>query len=246
MAIPYMTGPVSIFVAIPISAGGYALLNRNEPPREGGYESNLFRGGYSNAPLQGGYSQQQVPVDAPPNRILTLFNPNVARFAAFLGTGERAPAVIAQRNYTPIYSDDTGKLVPYDRIWEGEEHLVSVVLTRWNEGVYRALAALPRPIGVPGGDSPLDRGSLMVADGLACPLYLRFGHAGKPLALAGGLPAGVRYYAAMLDGQDRYEPGTSVNRRHLTFYCANVYSRNNGNIGLFDYNVAGLPAVPPD
>lgn len=226
MAVPYCSGPVSLWAIVP---DPIAIAQANAIASGGLTTGGIGRGS------GGGLSAATALVIA-----------NLAKRPVFLGTGERAPNILARRAYTSVFNDITGDQVPLDKQWQGEEHFVSVVLTRWNEGVYRAMAALPRPGGDPGGDGFLDRGSLMVTEGLAYPLLLRFGHADKAIYAANGMPPGVRYYAAYLEGQDRHEPGTSVNRRHLMFYCANVYNPATGAIGLFDYNVSALPAIPPD
>jgi hypothetical protein len=176
----------------------------------------------------------------------------------FLGHGERAPRIQVQRMYKPAHTDLAGD-VPHDKAFAGEWALVTLALSRYNESTLALIqdVAGANLVGTPptrGFNVPGERGSLMLAEGQAYPLYLRFPFAAKPVyqsAASGAMPAGYRFPAAYLGGpDDLFDLGLPNARKvGLVFECVapfdptvtNAYGA--GAFKLYDHNLSALPAA---
>lgn len=170
----------------------------------------------------------------------------LTRVALYLGTAMTAPRIAKRRVYFPIYNDLSGPILPYDKGYAGQEAWIFADLTKWDESVYRTLASAPRPGGFAGADTAGQRGTLMMTEAAGYGLILRYPHYDQhPVFRANGMPAGERYYCAFLEGPDEHEPGNKANARHVAWYSQSVYDPRTGAQVLFDYEVAGIPAIPP-
>src|SRR4051812_7347205 len=92
----------------------------------------------------------------------------------FLGHATKGPRIRIRRFYRDMFNDLGGDLVPFDRARGSQMAVVSVVLTRWNEAVLQAAQDTAGGASVPGTEDPGDVGALMLTEGLAQPLWLRF------------------------------------------------------------------------
>lgn len=143
----------------------------------------------------------------------------------FLGHGERGPRIRIRRNYRDVFSDPGGDAVPFDRANQGEMAVVSISLTRWNERTYRVMAAATTTgaggnLGNRGQQDPGELGSLMIAEGLAYELWLRFPFTAKTVYAAAGQPAGYHFWRAMLDQEDDLDDlGPKARRLGLVWTC---------------------------
>jgi hypothetical protein len=176
----------------------------------------------------------------------------------FLGHGERGPRIRIRRSYRPMYCDLGGDAVPFDQAHQGEMGIVSVILTRWNERVYKVIAdaattGLGGNLGNRGQQDPGQIGSLMVLEGLAYDLWLRFPFAAKTVYAAGGMPAGYHFYKAMLDQEDDHDDlGTHPKRLGLTWTCLRSFDvsvTNNygaGRFRLYDHDLTALAGAVID
>lgn len=146
--------------------------------------------------------------------------------ALYLGTAEQAPDIQIKANWEPVHNDVAG-LTAYDFLSSGTEGIISVTLTRWNDPVYAALAARSSVGGIAGRESAAERGTLMMTEGIAAPLWIQF-----PFGLGGALahpamatlPPGYHFYAAFLESPDRLNPGVRAYKVHLQWHCIAVYS----------------------
>jgi hypothetical protein len=176
----------------------------------------------------------------------------LAKSPAYLGTGERAPRPSFRPAFEPVMNDLTGSRIPYDWMFEGEEAIVTVRLTRWDEPTLAALQNRTGPAGQPRGvNFANDVGTLMLTEGAAYPLWLLFPFGipgiGKPAMIAGGLPQGYHFYAAFLEGpDDRDSLGTNPATVDLTWHCGRVFSSSGANniprLGtvLFDHDMSAV------
>jgi hypothetical protein len=168
----------------------------------------------------------------------------------FLGHGQRGPRIQVRRAYQDMWCD-LGGGIPFDKAYAGAMGIVSVELSRWNENVLRIIqdAAVTNSTFTvaPGLNDPGEVGSLMVQEGIAYNLFLRFPHSAKPSYAT--QPLGFRFVAAFLEGPDDFEDlGPKPRKVGLIWTClrtfdttvSNVYGT--GRMLLYDTNVTGLGA----
>lgn len=165
---------------------------------------------------------------------------------AFLGTSETGPQMAHQLESEPVMNDIAGSKIPHDNLYMGEIAFLTFTLTIWNEAVIQRLERkLNDPNIVTGVDGATDRGSLYIAEGLAWPMWLLYGHRNKPIMLANGLPAGRHYLYTMPDSIITL-PGRRANRKQVTMTALGGYDSLTGIYKLWDQNmteVANLPIV---
>lgn len=174
---------------------------------------------------------------------------------AFLGHCEDG----VDLSFRPQYSNlgcDLGGSVPFDVAYEGTEARVAGALTRWNDSTYQFIhdytSVISRAtIGTisPGADAPGEIGTLMVTEGAAYPLWLRFPASTKVaygLAPSGAQPAGLRFVAALLVEDSWGRLGTKPRRIPIAWRCLRVFtpttitSLGSGGFTLYDFNMTGL------
>ncbi len=150
-----------------------------------------------------------------------------AKSPIYLGTGETAPNIDIKIEYSPVMNDIGGDRLPFDRIYEGSEADISVVLTRWNEPTVAALMSVPNAAGVRGRQTPTDLGTLMGSEGYTFPVWLLFPrsplNAGGLLAQA-GMPAGYRFFSCINMG-DSMQFGTRANKHHVMVHATRGWNR---------------------
>ncbi len=179
----------------------------------------------------------------------------------FLGHAERTPTISIRPQFTDVFSDLGGQSVPFDKLYSGADAMVSMDLTRFNWGVYQTIAARSTAPGAgfvfPGSNFPGEIGTLMVTEGVATGLWLKFPYSAKPsmggtasvLPTSNALPAGYHFFSAFLMGPDEITSGTVPNKIRCNWYCARSFSATAGNAYgqgafiLYDFNVNGLPNI---
>ncbi len=232
MADPLVTGPVGIYVGLPgtsnvaaqaltIAAGGFTF--------PGGAAGPAGATGLAASAAQGIAAA-----------LANLNNP------LLLGTGMRGPRIKVRRAYSRVWNDLTGPELAFDKIWAGEEALIFFDLTRWNENIYQLMATRPRAGATPGAEPPGTRGTLLMTEGKAFPLYLRFpAFDFHPRFKAAGGQAGYRFLCASIE-EDDYETGSGANMRHLALHCWEVYDPKSNGLALYDGNMTGIGPVLPN
>jgi hypothetical protein len=161
----------------------------------------------------------------------------------YIGTGERAPKIRLLPEWDAVMNDLGGTKLPFDYLYEGEEALVGVTLTRWNQPVLDILRTRTNRAAPPGFTLPTDLGALMVAEGLTFNLYLFFPFATKAAMAAGGMPAGYHFHYAFLQGPDDLERGTGPNKDQTMFHCVRGFDITTGRMTLYDFSVGAMPAL---
>lgn len=171
----------------------------------------------------------------------------------FLGTTEGKPRVRLRPEYEPVFNDVAGPRVHFDECYVGFDAVVTGTFSRYAESVYEEMqkysdnAGLPATVG-PGFDQAGARGTLMLQEGAAYPLWLLFPFAAKasmrPGPPDGNLPAGYRFLSAMLI-DDEFEPGMGPKKLTLSWHCLGDYFPGNtgGVFIVYDNNMTGLPAA---
>jgi hypothetical protein len=166
----------------------------------------------------------------------------------FLGHSERGPSFQVRPQYSPVFVDLGGQNVPFDTVYDGEDAMVTVDLTRWNNGLLEIIQDKAGLTG-PGSDAPGNIGTLMVTEGSAYQLYLHFPYAAKAAfsnQTNGALPAGYRFRAAFLETDDSPDLGTKAKKQHLVFHCLRTFDPSvvnafgYGELQLFDFEMSGV------
>lgn len=172
----------------------------------------------------------------------------------FLGTCESAPDIELTGEFEPIFNDLAGSRLPMDRIWEGEEGLLNLIITRWNEVISRGLfTTLGGPIGLltAAGSSLLGAiGTIMGQEGETCQMWVAFPFAAK--AAYSDMPAGYHFHSCMAIGPKKITPGTGVNKRQLIMkaqrkLAATAPANLASNIfTLYDNDMTAVAGIPID
>lgn len=177
---------------------------------------------------------------APPN------NPFAGGGPVYLGTCESAPRIRLNPQFEPLMNDIGGSRLPYDYLYEDMDGMVFGDLTVWNYPVLSQLLSRPNWLkAAPGVGAFGDIGSLMATEGFTYNLWLQFPFFAKAAMAGAGLPAGYHFLSAFLFGPDEIDPGTKANKIHVQFQCMRALNTASGLFSLYDFNFAGVPAVPP-
>ncbi len=150
----------------------------------------------------------------------------------FLGTSEARPLIAWQDIITPVYND-LGGTAPMDGQFQGDLAAVTATLNRFNGEVWSRLNQAPRYRASgsaqipPGTTGAYEQGAVMVQDGWAFPLWLRFPYSGSPSNILQGMPPGYFFPAAWLDKPKDDEVGSQVERLTVSFYCARTWAALN-------------------
>lgn len=163
---------------------------------------------------------------------------------AFLGTGEVGPRLAHHYEKEPVMNDVAGSKLPFDSLMMGELAMISYVLTIWEEPIIQRLERkINLANAVLGSDAPLDRGSLMIAEGLFFEFWLLYGHRNKPIMLASGMPAGRHYYCTEPD-EVATLPGRRSNRKEvsMTAHGKPLYNQGipTGAFQLWDMDMSAV------
>lgn len=180
-------------------------------------------------------------------------NYNRAGTPIYIGTCETRPRIISKPTYRPVYNDIGGD-VPFDRLYQGEEHLIIGTFTRWEEIAVREMQNRPLSSFGQGAPGSLlrrgritagDTGTLMVTEGFAYELLLYFSHFAKTFFAGNAMPPGYRFKAAYLEGPDDRENGTCDNKFRLIWYAGRRLTMAPSGFYTFDSYDQVLPPMPP-
>ena len=161
----------------------------------------------------------------------------------FIGHGESAPRIREVSNFKDVTSDIGGDMEPIDKLFLRGHVEGTVDFNRYN--VTPLMQALGRPnpfAGVRGTVPPLGVGSLMLTEGLAFQIWLRWPYSAK--AAMAGLPNGIRLIAGVLTGPDDYELGVDNPLKiQVGFYGLSVYDPVGKGFNIYDGNMTALGAI---
>lgn len=167
----------------------------------------------------------------------------------FLGHSDRGPRIQIRPQFTNTFVDIMGLKTPFDAIYDGEDALVSFHLNRWNPSIYHATSHPVDGNSTRGESRFGDVGTLMVYEGAARFLWIRFPHRAKPAYSE--QVAGYRFHAAFLQTDDLTDLGSKPRKISLVFHClrkgdfsdADQTALGSGRFTLFDHDMDGLPPV---
>lgn len=163
----------------------------------------------------------------------------------FLGTAVTAPEVEGRPAYINVLNDLSGRSVPGQKVYDGEQDIVTVTLNRFDFGVYTQLKSQSKVAAAAGFNTPLNRGSLAFTqtDFQLILVNSFFGTAqASPVLTSGRL-----YYSALLTGWRESTVGTRVEEVALVFECnapINPTSSTPGAFGSFNLYTETLPGLP--
>jgi hypothetical protein len=166
----------------------------------------------------------------------------------FVGHAEQGMSIDIRAGWEPVMNDLAGTKVPFDMSYQGEEAILSGTLTRWNEAVVAAMAARWNAqasfLGGPqrGSENTFARGTLMLTEGAAFPIWLNFPL--SSIAAFATLPDGYRFAAGFLESPDRLEPGTRPYKIQMIWHCLAVFTPSNGSFLLYDHDMSAVAALP--
>jgi hypothetical protein len=167
----------------------------------------------------------------------------------FLGHSENGYEIKGRPQYENVMNDVAGMKIPYDRGWQGADYVIEPggSLTRWNEPVYAALQQYVDPRTAFGGGTPrgsegaFGRGRLMLTEGLAFGVWLRYPYSALPAYGGPGMPAGYHFFKAVVDA-DSMSPGAKAYKIGPVFYSWPVYVVG-GAFVAFDHDMSALGAI---
>lgn len=174
----------------------------------------------------------------------------------YLGTAETKPDIDIKGEVEGVMNDVAGSKLPMDELWEGEEAMISFVLTRWNMPVVLSLMSQPDPFGGAGGvNAQDDVGTLFLTENYSFPFWVRFPYAASKGAMA-GMVFGYRFWACKILSPKKIEPGTRAMKHHFIVHAKRTYTNATSPAGtgmlsggpnavfrLYDHNMTGLPAI---
>lgn len=158
----------------------------------------------------------------------------------YFGTAKNGPDQDVRPEYVPAMNDLAGPTLPLDEMYVGQDVVIGATMTRWDESIHAALAAIIAG-NDRGTDGNLDRGTLMIHEGFTFPLWVTYPF--SALGAYDGLPEGYHFFACKLISPYRLPPGIRPYEVTFTFHALGVYQKNGGGFKVYDHNVAGLP--PP-
>ncbi len=148
----------------------------------------------------------------------------------FLGTARVTPVITWMPVYEPVINTYGGS-VPMDRIYNGEEAIVSVLLNRYDETVLALAQARPtHSAGAKGFNLFGEVGALSISDGLSMGLVTTFPFSGTANNTAQGMAPGIHWFSAELIGPDDLSPGIKAGEIQLIFQCQRVFVGRDGTV----------------
>lgn len=194
-------------------------------------------------------------VTGPVHHYVTFpYNPGTA---FYLGTAKVAPKVRIQRAYKKVFNDLTGQLLPFERIFQGEEGQIISPINRFNQSVYGLIAAAPRQ-GLtgsysPGSHGPLDIGAKVYQNSCFFGLILQFPFAGTANSPSSeGMPV-CYYFPVCVDETDDFTSlGTAEEEIMMAFTAQQAYfpfTGSNTPLGgtlLYTNSLGGIALPTPN
>lgn len=167
----------------------------------------------------------------------------------FFGTAEGYPRHERRAQYMPVKNDLSGRMLPLDMSYQGQDATLSLDMTVWDEGLAMRLHRLPDFVGVtgspavPGVWSFGDMGALMALEGMTCGIYIVYPFATFRAAYSSRLVAGYHYFQAIPFGPMSQEEGAQPMIRNFQFYMWPRCDFTTQTFSLFDNNILPTSGV---
>jgi hypothetical protein len=162
-----------------------------------------------------------------PIDVYVRFNANQGGLTQYLGTATTAPEVEGRPSFLSVINDKSSRTVPMQKVYDGEQDVVTMTLNRFDYVVYQSLRNnSTRAASTVGTDGPLARGNLMINnnDFNLILVYTFFGTVNATV----DLPPGRFYNSALLTGYRESTVGTRVEEVALVFECNGVFQTGSG------------------
>lgn len=178
-------------------------------------------------------------------------NPNqLGGSVFFLGTAEEKPEEDLQAQYLPIFNNIGGKMVPFEKSYQGTIGAFTILLNKFSHTILTLLKRMPSngrmDAGIGAGrESHLSRGRLVQANGDGFELWRANGFFGSLNANAyPDLPPG-RYYPCchtvrIFDA----DQGLPDEKALLVIEPQNVYNAADGSFYLYSEDAAKFAGLP--
>lgn len=174
-------------------------------------------------------------------RYAALFTPRL------LGWTGQGPEPDVRTEYASVPSDRAGERLPRDDMFLGQEALHSIDLSEWDYAVLDLITrggGIQRANGVVGREDRYDRGTLMITEGYAFPLWYVFARRGAPAMVTQGMPPGEQYFYSRVISH-RKRKGTRANMMNIVVHSRSGIASATGAQELFNRDVSGaLRALP--
>lgn len=126
----------------------------------------------------------------------------------YFGTSVTSPEVEIKESFLPVMNDLGGRSVPTTQVWDGEQHVLSATLNRFDPDVYAYLRTRSAIGTTPVTGEKLQRGRLFIGyNDCQCLLVNSFKGG---LGDTGNMPAGRLYYSAKFAGSRESSVGSRV------------------------------------
>jgi hypothetical protein len=196
----------------------------------------------------------QLYVTGPANFFVGVINASPGS-ALYLGTAEIEPSIEIRPFEEEVFNDLGGNRVAFDTSDQGQDAFIVYELSRWVEPVVQAVVTLPAPGSAVSGSPTNQRGTyppggmgtLAMTEGQAITLFIQFPYVAK-LAYTLMNP-GYRFPVCKLMTEDYSRLGTRARRITLGWHARRTFDTTvsnaygTGQMVLYDFNVAGLPAI---
>jgi hypothetical protein len=162
----------------------------------------------------------------------------------FLGHCDKTPKPAFDQKWKPLYSSQTGEGEPADKAYMGTAVKVALPLQRFDWDVVQALMAAPRyGRGTsPGTETYYDVGSLLLRNGLAFEMWMRYEFAGS-VNQTTGLPIGIYFPACNVAGTYPDNLTRDAAMMQLLIEANWVQLAPNGNRVCFTQDPSFFPAA---
>ena len=177
--------------------------------------------------------------------MFVAFNPafGLGSTPYYLGTCETFPRDERRPEWEMVLNDVSGRKKPLDASFQGEDAVVSCVLTRWDASVMNDLEDLPGSLtSVPGSYSFNDVGAMAMLEGLTSTVWLvrTFGSALANKTAYGADIPGRRYLQCIVQAPITEEAGAQPEKKHVLFYSWPFADFVNYKFVIYDYNMVGI------
>ena len=151
----------------------------------------------------------------------------------FLGHCEKSPQQSEEARWKPVFSSQTGEVIPADKLYMGQEVKVILPLSRFDYDVIQLLRATPRHGRgtAPGTETYLDIGALLQRNGLSFELWLKneffntINQAAYP-----NLPIGMYFTCCNMVGIYPVNPGRDATMMQLMIEANWVQAAGGGGV----------------
>lgn len=166
--------------------------------------------------------------------------------AQFLGTGITSVEPEVQRYFLPSMNDLSGRSVPFQLVYDGEEHTIPFTTNRFDMNVWRAIRATNAGAAGLGAETAASRGTLHLGitdiELILVNTYAGTvvqGFSGTPGVPTVDLNAGRRYFSATLVAGKESTVGTRTLEVAMVFQCKNIFVPSTRGFALYSESQLG-------